>query len=125
MEVPSTWPENCPPDESVDAAGTAFRVVQNDPPNESDFKNYVEMGKLPKAPQCLRLALSVFQTVEQAYHLSRMKSAELGKYVAEGTLAVGKMRVTPKSGHINWWTPEGYDRKSTFTKVLPTPGIVP
>lgn len=122
---PKEWPKDCPPSDAEDASGTAFRVVMTDPVTDDSFKNYVELGKLPKAPLCKRLALSVFVTIEQAYHLSRMKSADLGKFVARGTLTAGKMKVTPSSGHINWWVPEGHDPKATFTQVVATPGIEP
>lgn len=39
-EYPSFFPTGVPPESSMDAHGTAFRLVNNDPPTSSDFRAY-------------------------------------------------------------------------------------
>lgn len=68
MRFPTDWPNDCPPLNADDAAGTVFRIVKNDPPLVVDFATHHETGRLKNAPACLRCGLSVFRELSDAVH---------------------------------------------------------
>lgn len=118
-QFPKDWPTKCPPDDAYDAIGAVFRVVSSDAPTSTDMRSYAELGLLPNASPCRRLALSVFRTHKEACHRLAM-SPDLGAAVAKVGLPPGSgmMKLTnEQSGHIAWWPAANLDRGSLFGEV--------
>lgn len=124
MRFPSTWPENCPPDDAREAGGVVFRLVKHDPPIAEDLATHGETNRLPKAPACLRCGLSVFREVGDAVH-QRLLLPKLGDFIARADLKPehGKTKLTEgrQPTHTTWWVYEGVDRASLFA-VTPVAG---
>jgi len=120
LQFPSDWPNGCPPDDAVDAAGEVFRAVKHEPPGDEDFASHHETGKLPKAPACLRCGLSVFREIRDAVH-QRQLIPKLGSLIAQATLQAdhGKTKLTKgkQPTHTTWWPYEGVNRASLFSVV--------
>lgn len=119
MGFPTSWPNGCPPADAKPAEGPAFRIVSNSPPTAADFLSCFELGTLPDAPPCRRVAVSIFQTREQARHRQRL-SPRLGTHTARAVLnpEAGSTKLTdPRTGHLAWWAPEGFARESLFDEV--------
>lgn len=115
VNFPSNWPDNCPPEEAVEASGAVFRIVGASPPGPDDFKSHEELG-LPGGSPCRRVAVSVYKTLAHAQHRARL-SPNLGTHIVEGAFepGSGKTRLThPASGHHAWWSPDEFDRASIF-----------
>lgn len=121
LTYPTTWPEGCPPADAADAEADVFRVVHQ-PYEDDDFRSYDDLGKLPTAPQCKRVSLSVFNTAPAACHQAK-KYPYLGDHVAKARLtpAMGKLSTASTTGHQEWWAPDGFDRASVFTEVKRCP----
>lgn len=120
MNFPATWPNDCPPQDAVDANGVVFRIVNNDPPIADDLASHFETGKLPNAPPCLRCGLSVFREVRDAVHQKQLLP-KLGRWIAKGTLKSdhGKTKLTTgkQPTHTTWWAYEGISRETLFAVV--------
>ena len=120
MNFPDTWPNDCPPQDAVDAEGDVFRIVNNDPPTAEDLASHLETGRLPKAPPCLRCGLSVFREVRDAVH-QKMLIPKLGRWIAKGTLNTehGKTKLTTgkQPTHTTWWAYDGVNRVELFAVV--------
>lgn len=118
LAFPANWPKGCPPDDAIDADGVVFRIVDNSPPIAADFVSHFESGRMPKAPECLRCGLSVFQELGDAIHQRRLLP-KLGRFIARGTLGVahGKTKLTSgnQPTHTTWWPYRDVDRESLFT----------
>lgn len=124
QEFPNEWPEGCPPGDALDASGVIFRIVNNNPPVSADFVTHFESGKLPKAPECLRCGLSVFQEIRDAIH-QRQLLPKLGRLIAQGMLSAehGKTKLTTgkQPTHTTWWPYRDTDRASIFS-IAPEEG---
>ena len=85
------------------------------PPTLADLKSSHEMGKNKGKDECLRRALSVFRTEEDAAHNAEL-FPYLGKLIARATLESthGKVRPIGKPTHTSWWPREGIDRVALF-----------
>lgn len=120
MNFPKHWPSDCPPLDAVDAQGSVFRIVNNDPPVSSDLASHLETGKLPNAPPCLRCGLSVFREIRDAVH-QRLLIPKLGRWIAKGTLETehGKTKLTAgkQPTHTTWWACDGVNRAGLFAVV--------
>lgn len=117
---PANWPENCPPLDAEDARGTVYRLVKSDPPIADDFRSHAELGKMPKAPPCLRHGLSTFRRHEEASHQRDLFPA-LGDKIAMAELKPehGKTKLTQgkQPTHTTWWPYEEVHRASLFRCV--------
>lgn len=117
---PDGWPNDCPPQDAVDANCVVFRIVDRSPPIARDFVSHFESGKLPKAPECMRRGLSVFEELGDAMHQKRLLP-KLGRFIAQGTLREkhGKTKLTPgkQPTHTTWWPYRDVDRPSLFSIV--------
>lgn len=120
MKFPDSWPRDCPPQDAVNADGKVFRIVKNDPPTATDVASHWELGKLPKAPACLRCGLSVFRELRDAVHQRRL-FPKLGRLVATGVLKPehGKTKLTTgqQPTHTTWWAYEEVMRETLFAVV--------
>jgi hypothetical protein len=118
LAFPSDWPPDCPPEDAEHATGRCYRITKNDPPTEEDFQTPHEAGKLKRRPACLRCALSILRTRQDAVH-QRQLFPFLGQYVAEGELnpSYGKTKLTPAKvpTHTTWWSYAGVNRRQLFT----------
>jgi len=85
VNFPSSWPQGCPPEDAEAASGELFRVAKTNPPSTEDFKSHEELGKKSTGPQCQRVGLSLFQTLDDAEHLIQL-FPKLGCYVMSGQL---------------------------------------
>lgn len=99
---------DCPPAVAVPAGGDVFRASKNNPPTASDMQTHHETGRLTDADPCLRKALSVFRSREEAEHQVRLFRRWKRKYVvwAELTSAHGMTLPTPAHNHpshTSWW----------------------
>lgn len=117
---PDDWPPDCPPPDAVPAIGVVYRLVKNNPAAVTDFRTHAELNKLPKAPPCLRVGLSVFRTREDAVHQAALLPF-LGDKVASGELRPehGKTKLTPGKmpSHTTWWPYPIVDRVAPFMTV--------
>lgn len=120
FRFPADWPENCPPNDAVDADGIVFRIVKAKPVTADDMASHHETGKLLKAPACLRCGLSVFREIQETLH-QRQLFPKLGNLIAIATLQAthGKTKLTDgkQPTHTTWWPFEGIDRASLFSLV--------
>ncbi|MFZ4789766.1 MAG: hypothetical protein ACOYMW_02505 [Candidatus Competibacteraceae bacterium] len=121
MQFPANWPEKCPPADAEDADGKVYRLVRSDPPTINDFRSHAELGKMLKAPPCLRHGLSTFRRYEDAHH-QRDLLPMLGDRIAAAELKPehGKTKLTSgkQPTHTTWWPGEHVDRASLFRGVL-------
>ena len=117
-DFPKDWPSDSPPGDAVDADGTVFRIVKDDPPVAKDFESHFESGKLLKAPPCLRCGLSVFRQFQDADH-QRKLMPKLGSLVASAKLRSmhGKTKLTKgtQPTHTTWWVFDRVNRASLFS----------
>ncbi|MCK5688322.1 hypothetical protein KAI87_03575 [Myxococcota bacterium] len=99
--------EECPPHDSVDAHGIVFRCCRTNPPTSSDMLTAEETGRLPDAPACLRRALSVFRSQEDAEHQLRLfrrwKKNFVGQILLEPSQGKTKMTTGQQPSHTSWW----------------------
>jgi hypothetical protein len=125
MSFPTDWPEECPPDDAVDALGIVYRITKNNPPTAADMLSHHETGRIPTGPPCIRCGLSIFRTQEDALHQQSLMP-RLGKVIAEGNLRPehGKMKLTQgrQPTHTTWWVYVTVtDRAAIFTVVQVLP----
>lgn len=103
----------CPPRDAEACAGLYYRCCKNSPPASSDMRTSEETGRLPAADPCLRRALSVFRSVEDADHQVRLFPGWKKKFVATASLAAEHGRSMLTSGrqptHTSWWPADGLD----------------
>ncbi len=118
LTFPSDWPASCPPDDAEDAHSGIFRIVKNDPPEDSDFLTHYETGRLPKADSCLRCGLSTFRDIRDAIH-QRQLMPRLGRFIANGVLESqhGKTKLTKgqQPTHTTWWVYANVNRAELFS----------
>ena len=120
----SPVPGDCPPEDAIPACGTVFRCCKSDPPAESGMRTNDETGRLPDAPPCLRRALSVFRTRQDAVHQLRLFRRWRRKLVAQADLEERHGRTKQTSGrqptHTSWWPSPGLNpsqRAALFSVV--------
>lgn len=98
---------DCPPPGAGPAEGDVFRCCKADPPAPGDMKTHEESGRLPNADACLRRALSVFRTQQDAEHQLRLFRKWRQKFVAKATLRAEHGRAMATHGqqptHTSWW----------------------
>lgn len=103
-EVPEP---DCPPVDSSDADGPVYRCCKNSPPAEREMKTAAEADRLPDADPCIRQALSVFQTQEDAVHQIHLFRRWRRKLIARATLKPehGRVKLTKgkQPSHTSWW----------------------
>ena len=120
MNFPANWPNDCPPQDAIDADGDVYRIVDNNPPVLADLATHLETGRLPKALPCMRSGLSVFREIRDAAH-QRQLIPKLGRWIAKGTLKTeqGKTKLTTgkQPTHTTWWAYEGVNRAELFAVV--------
>ncbi len=112
MVWPPHFPESCPPDDSIEAEGDVYRLVEGEPPKKEDFVSYwVKSPEKRKKYKALGFAcefcgLSVLRSLEDAKRLSR-RIQHLPKKVAVATLdpSMGRMKNTFSTKHYTWWVP--------------------
>jgi hypothetical protein len=94
--------------------------VKHAPLSIEDFRSHAELGKMPKAPPCLRVGLSVFRTLEDTLHQQELFPF-LGNRVARAELnpTHGKTRLTSgrQPSHTTWWPHSNVDRVAAFLLV--------
>lgn len=117
---PDDWPPGCPPADAQAASGLLYRLVKSNPATASDFLTHADLGKMPKAPPCLRVGLSVFRTRDDVVHQAELFPF-LGNQVASGEVCSehGKTKLTPGKmpSHTTWWPYLGVDRVALFPTV--------
>ena len=130
---PSTYPADCPPEQALDANGTFYRLVKNDPPAREDFRTLAEqypsrrfstkpspksgVSELVKAH-----GLSLMADKEDVIRLRRAVPAYRDGLLGKGDLVPdhGKVLATPsQSGrsHHTWWTYDGAEPEAAFVVV--------
>jgi len=115
-------PPNCPPPDAEPANGTVFRCCKNNPPAASDMLTHVEREQALNADPCLRRALSVLRSEEDARHQARLFRGWKTKFVAKAELTRqhGWCLATPARlpSHTSWWPAKSLNpqaRASLFT----------
>lgn len=108
-EWPAFFPANCPPSDTIEATGTVYRFVKNDPPIPSDFASHVETGRRFHGDECQACGLSVFRNLEDLNDMRSRVKAFRSQYTAIGNLNTGVVKFTPASAasHHSWWLPVG------------------
>lgn len=112
MVWPPHFPESCPPDDSIEAEGDVYRLVEGEPPKKEDFVSYwikyPEKRKIYKklGQACESCGLSIFRSLEDAKRISR-RVQHLPKKIAVATLdsSMGRMKNTFYPEHNTWWLP--------------------
>ena len=108
-------PDDCPPDdaEEIDAARFVYRLVQNNPPTDDDFRS--QRAERPDqifrdVTECQARGLSVFANLNIAERLSASGRLQ-GMTVCQVTLASGAGRIQPtgRRSHHTWWPLDDYD----------------
>lgn len=122
VNFPTTWPHGCPPADAEAASGELFRVAKTHPPSAEDFKSHAELGKKSLGPQCLRVGLSLFRSLDDAEHLTLL-FPKLGRHVLRGRLQAhhGVTKLTPSNrhpSHTTWWPYEGVNRCEPFSLAV-------
>jgi hypothetical protein len=123
VSFPSNYPQNCPPQNAVDADIVVYRTVANDPPLAGDFQSYVEAGKVKKRPKCNDHSVSVMRSKEDAVHHREVFGGNIGgKFIAVGTLLPAHGKTEGSSygnfpSHTDWWPYENVQRHTVFTVV--------
>lgn len=119
---PTDWPEGCPPSEAAPTSGEYFRVVRGAAASIEDFRSHRELGKLPKAPPCLRAGLSTFRVLDEAERMALLFPVP-GSFVAQGTLdalfGVSMRTQGREPSHTTVWPFEKTDRIAPFRLVTP------
>src|ERR1700733_10922268 len=84
---PPEWPADCPPSDATEADGVVFRASKNNPPLESDFETWAQIGRKVKGAtkQCQACAISVYRTMEDVRHSIGAFPSQ-GKHVAKAIL---------------------------------------
>ena len=113
---PSDFPDDCPPNDSVQPEGTFYRIVRSNPPTDDDFISVVRgnreraLGLVRKGniTLCEAMGLSVYGYREDILqHASQ--SPQLGMFISEIRLgpADGRILSTSRRGnsHHTWWLP--------------------
>jgi hypothetical protein len=104
---------------------TLYRIVWDDPPTESDFLSYLEMGRDPgKDPEWNRLASGLSVYSDLAY--ARKKAARLpwksNCFIAEIRLPEGHPftieQTGPNGKHYTVWG-DGEVLRSMISRILP------
>jgi hypothetical protein len=112
-------PADCPPDDAVPATDPVYRIVKTDPPTAADFLTPHETGRLKNRPPCLRCALSVYLTLQDAVAM-RDYLPVLGNFIAVGEIAdlgVAKLTEGMAPSHTTWWPFAEVDRHTPFKVV--------
>jgi hypothetical protein len=114
MQWRAHLPENCPPEDAVDAVGEFYRLISGTTPKAADFLSYRELypDREFLVPECQAGGLSIYPTLEGISGLIRRipalrKKKKLAKAVLEPEL--GKIKNTPSGNdptHHTWWIPE-------------------
>lgn len=119
---PSDWPSDCPPQDAAAPSGEHVRIVRGAVATADDFRSHRELGKLPKAPPCLRAGLSMFRAVEEAERMALLFPV-LGAFVARGELDAqyGRSMLTTgrEPSHTTVWPFMQTDRVAPFVSVSP------
>lgn len=121
-EEPHVPQSDCPPPDAGPAEGDVFRCCKVNPPAPGDLETHEESGRLPAADPCLRRALSVFRTQQDAEHQLRLFRRWKQRFVAKATLRAEHGRALATRGqqptHTSWWPSAGLDpraRAALFT----------
>ena len=114
---------NCPPMLAESAAGEVYRCAKACPPAPQDMETAEEQDRLHHAEPCLRRALSVFRSYEDAQHQVLLFRGWQRRYVVHATLMAQHGRTLTTRGsqptHTSWWPSERLtlaDRCSLFTE---------
>jgi hypothetical protein len=126
LEFESHFPKEppCPPDDAVQGPKAFYRLVMQDPPQESDFLSAYEAGKHIDADPCLRCAVSVFENKHGAEALKKKVSFFKNHMFSWGTIPASAGRIKKTSSgrfadsHWSWWPVKNLTR-SGFFQVVP------
>ena len=120
LNWPTDLPEDCPPEDSVAANGTYFRIVKSNPPVEADFASVYEINRkraerqirLGRRSECETMGLSVYSNIDDAVECARQFPG-LGGIVAELDLSPDSGRTLLTVGgfasHNTWWKPADFN----------------
>jgi hypothetical protein len=123
------FPKGCPP-EGENVEGKLFRLVENKPPQASDFVDKPELdvrsgrtfpSSWTSEDICLALAVSLGDSLEAAQELRkrmRGKKRSRRRFVVGREIPAirGETRRTPtsNSSHVSWWPPFDDGREDGF-----------
>lgn len=115
MAWPEHYPPNCPPASAVAVEGIYYRLVNNNPPEESDLRS--NWQKFPNTQWgnslCKACGLSIFSTKEDAQRTRLRIPAFRDSLVAAASVdpSSGPVLHTPSrhaQSHHTWWLDEEY-----------------
>lgn len=111
-------PDACPPESATSRKQPAYRIVQDNPPSEADFKTHAQLGLALSADECRRASLSIFATYRQAAHRKNL-SPRLGSHIARANLTEAHGLISPQNstGHMDWWAYSGMANPNDFSVV--------
>lgn len=108
-EWPAYFPDNTPPVDATPASGLSFRLVDNNPPERSDFKStYEEFAKRKYTSESEFInacGTSHFGQLDDIKRKKRLFPKLRNKHIAKGELfpELGKMKQTFEPSHFTVW----------------------
>jgi hypothetical protein len=114
MNWPTHLPQNCPPEDSQNAFGEVYRIVDHDPPHPDDFRSWREDNLTndlpPTVTECQACGLSVYRDIADICRVIKRIPRFKKSSPALGTLkpTLGKILGTPSKSyksHHTWWIP--------------------
>jgi len=103
-------PMNCPPESAKEMETSAYRILKEEVPQESDFLPYVHLypDNSRYKTLCEAFALSSFDSIQNAkaaWKRAFKKGKVIGGYICEIQIkpSDGKNNLNQKTGHISTW----------------------
>jgi hypothetical protein len=123
---PEFFPQKCPPVESYTSTATVYRLVNNNPPAQPDFRSHREMRPMKdyRHAECEACGLSVHTDRSDSERIRKRIPYFRDMLIAKGTLnpSLGKIQSTPSTmtdgkSHHTWWVPQEAEPWNVFTCV--------
>lgn len=103
-------PINCPPESAKEMDTSAYRILEEEAPQESDFLPYVHLypDNNRYKTLCEAFALSSFDSIQNAkaaWKRALKRGKVIGSYIGEIQIkpSDGKNDLNQKTGHISTW----------------------
>ena len=125
---PPDFPEDCPPEDAVPADGVYYRIVNNDPPQSSDFVSVYHLRRERAMREvrrmsrtlCDTMGLSVYEDRDEAIKCA-LKYDNLGTHIAAVELTPDSGKILRTRGlfpsHHTWWISDDFDATGLSASV--------
>tara|TARA_Y100000589_G_scaffold329390_1_gene375857 strand:+ start:111544 stop:111936 length:393 start_codon:yes stop_codon:yes gene_type:complete len=103
-------PMNCPPESAEEMKISAYRILKEEEPQESDFLPYIHLypNNSRYKSLCEAFALSFFDSIQNAkaaWKKASKRGKVIGGYIGKIQIepSDGKNNLNKKTGHISTW----------------------